>query len=182
MPKIEDQLLWETFLSGNDQAYAYIYEKYVQDLFIFGRQYSVDRELVKDCIQDVFIKIYKNRAKLTSINNVKLYLFISLKNNILSELKKSPNWTEWIDNIHPDVFMEDTPENLYIAKEDDEIQSEQINKMIEELSPRQQKVIHYRFVECLSIPEIQELMGINYQSVVNLLQRSIIKIRKSFLK
>ena len=36
-----------------------LYSKYVQVLFVYGLQFTSDRELVKDCIQDVFVKLYE---------------------------------------------------------------------------------------------------------------------------
>lgn len=181
MSHIEDRLLWEKFQTGDNGTYAYIYEKYIRDLFFFGKQFSSDRELIKDCIQDVFIKIYKNRKNLGAVNNIKVYLFISLKNSLLNELKKDQNWIEWIDNIHPDIFCERDIEDSYIENEERALQSAQLNKVIKDLTPKQRKVIYYRFVQCLSIPEIQELMGINYQSVTNLIHRSISKIKKNIV-
>lgn len=180
MSKLENRILWEKFLSGDDKAYVYIYEKYVQSLFAFGLQYISDREVLKDCIQDVFIKIYKNRKSLNSTDNIKLYLFIALKNHLLNTLKKDKNMHVWIDSVHPDSFFDPDSEDIYIEREEKEMQSREIDRMMEVLSPKQQKVMHYRYIECLSISEIQELMGVNYQSVVNLLQRSMIKLRNSF--
>ena len=180
MSNIEERLLWEKFLSGDDRAYAYIYEKHVQSLFAFGLQYSLDRELVKDCIQDVFIKIYKNRNNLNSTDNIKLYLFIALKNSLLNILKKDQNISQWIDSIDPNNVYERDVENIYIENETDEERQKKVMRMMDILTPRQQKAIHFRFVECMSITEIQELMGMNYQSVQNLIQRALIKIRKNF--
>lgn len=180
MSKLENRLLWEKFLSGDDKAYAYIYEKYVQSLFAFGLQYVSDREMLKDCIQEVFIKIYRNRKNLAVTDNIKLYLFVALKNCVLNSLKKDNKMHVWIDSVHPDSFSDNDIEDLYIEKEEQEIQTREVDRMMEMLSPKQKKVMHYRYVECLSITEIQELMGINYQSVVNLIQRSILKLRKNY--
>ncbi len=40
-------------------------------------------EVLKDAIQDVFVKLYLNRRSLSEVRNLKYYLFRSLKNNLL---------------------------------------------------------------------------------------------------
>jgi DNA-directed RNA polymerase specialized sigma24 family protein len=59
--KIAEKVLWEKFLLGDDKAYALFYNKYIEELFSYGMRFTSDRELKKDCIQDVFVKIYSNR-------------------------------------------------------------------------------------------------------------------------
>ena len=69
---LSDSLLWKRFLEGDSSAYSQIYNQTVQELFRYGLLYTSDRELVKDCIHDVFVKIYTNRAKLTLLITLQL--------------------------------------------------------------------------------------------------------------
>lgn len=50
-----------------------------------------------------------------------------------------------------------------------------IKRMMKILTPRQREVIYYRFIEELSYDDICQIMGLNYQSAYNLLQRSLQK-------
>lgn len=70
-------------------ANAHIFERYVRVLFMYGSQFTGDRELVKDCIQDVFVKIYSNRSNLRPTDNIKYYLFAALRNSLLNNLKRN---------------------------------------------------------------------------------------------
>lgn len=65
------------------------FERYVRVLFMYGSQFTGDRELVKDCIQDVFVKIYSNRSNLRPTDNIKYYLFAALRNSLLNNLKRN---------------------------------------------------------------------------------------------
>jgi DNA-directed RNA polymerase specialized sigma24 family protein len=51
---------------------------------------------------------------------------------------------------------------------------------LESLTPRQKEVIYYRYVEGLDMNDICRMMKMNYQSVQNLIQRSIKKVRTTF--
>lgn len=39
---------WNRFMAGDDDAYASLYEEYVQDLYQYGLYFTSDTELVKD--------------------------------------------------------------------------------------------------------------------------------------
>ena len=54
----DEKMLWEKLLAGDEDACTYIYRKYIEELFSYGMRFTSDRELVKDCIQDLFVKIY----------------------------------------------------------------------------------------------------------------------------
>ena len=82
MDEKDDRLLWSNFLSENDDAYEYIYQKHIQHLFLYGLTFTKDTEFLKDCIQDVFTRIYQNRRHLGQTDNIRLYLLTALKNTI----------------------------------------------------------------------------------------------------
>lgn len=174
-----DSLLWSNFLSGDDRAYSYIYNQYVQILFKYGLQFTTDRELVKDCVQDVFEKIHKNRNKLGQTDNIKLYLFVILKNNLLNVLKREGRiqTIESIEDTSDDTL--DNVESQLIQKEEDSITEKKIKFILSLLTPKQKEVMYYRFVESMSINDIAIIMNMNYQSILNLIQRSIKKVRKN---
>ena len=52
--------------------------------------------------------------------------------------------------------------------------------MLESLTPRQKEVLYYRYMKNLTYDEIGEIMQMNYQSTLNLIQRSIKKLRETF--
>jgi RNA polymerase sigma factor (sigma-70 family) len=175
----EDKLLWEKFLSGDDKAYAYFYKKYVKDLFKYGMRFTPDKELIKDCIQDVFVKIYSNRLKLNKTDQVRLYLFISLKNTLFNVFQKEKA-SYHIDTIEPVFSVEYTVEDHMIAGEQEEERKGKMEHILDSLTPRQREVIYYRYVEGMDMKEICELMDMNYQSVQNLIQRAIKKVKTAF--
>ncbi|MBK5723107.1 sigma-70 family RNA polymerase sigma factor [Dysgonomonas sp. Marseille-P4677] len=177
----DDSSLWNKFLKGDDDAYEHIYKKYANRLFLQGLRFTSDRELIKDCLQDVFVKIYKNRTNLGTTDNIKLYLFISLKNTILNTLKKSKVYFDPLDeNMENEyTFDNNTAENELIGRETESLTQNQINNVLNILTARQKEAIHYRFIEGMTIDEICVLMEMNYQSVQNLLQRSIKKIKEN---
>jgi RNA polymerase sigma factor (sigma-70 family) len=179
MLKQESKIKWEQFLSGNREAYSWIYKTYVQQLYQYGLRFTTDSELVKDTIQEVFTHIYKNSKRLITPENVKLYLMASLKNSLIRALQKESAY-KYKDLSAVGFSMEPTVEEEFILNEQYAAQQEQISKIFALLSSRQQEVIYYRFIQELDLNEIALLMDMNYQSVQNLIQRSLKKIRDTF--
>lgn len=174
-----DQIIWENFLCGDDEAYTYIYREYSQALYAYGMHFTSDKGLVEDCIQDVFIKIFQNRRYLQSTDNIKLYLFIALKNKLFNIFRKDIKYSQ-IDSLEPVFAAEYTIEDEIIENEREQFLNEKMIRMLEVLSPRQKEIIYYRFVEGLSYEEICQIMDMNYQSTQNLIQRSLKKLRTTF--
>ena len=175
----ESYIKWKLFLDGVDQAYSWIYTHYIQVLYNYGLQITPDSEIVKDCIQDVFVKIYKAKKKLTVPQNPKVYLMIALKNNIYNTFNQERLQKNYAFSLYQ------TEEQLTVKNEfiDQEARHEEMNnikRMMKILTPRQREVIYYRFIEELSYDDICQIMGLNYQSAYNLLQRSLQKIREAY--
>lgn len=169
-------ILWKSFLEGNDDAYIRLYTMYANKLFTFGMHFSANRELVKDCTQDVFTKLYAERSKLKPVENVKVYLYTAMKNTLFNLFKKEKQHYH-IDTIEPVFQIDFSPETRLIETERLYEQKKKIARMMEIVTPRQREVLFYRYVEELSYEEICVLMQMNYQSVRNLLHRTIQKIR-----
>lgn len=176
-----DSSLWNDFLSGDDKAYARIYKEYVSDMFSYGMFFTTNRELVKDCIQDVFVNLYTNRSRLGQTDNIRLYLYIALKNRLYNAFHKNQQLYQ-NDTMEPVFSVEYTIEDRIIEDEEQAEEKKTMLHLLELLTVRQREVIHYRYVEELSITEISKIMQMNYQSVQNLLQRSIKKIQDTLSK
>lgn len=175
----QDQVLWDLFLSGDDTAYSSIYKLYVQPLYSYGVQFTFDSGLVEDSIHDLFVKLYQNRKNLHTTDNIKLYLFAALKNQLFDIFKKNVSFSQ-IDTIEPVFVVDYTIEDEIIKDEQERLLIDKVIYMLEVLTPRQKEVIYYRYQERLSYDEICKIMGMNYQSIQNLLQRSFKKLRTTF--
>ena len=174
--------LWQKFLSGDEDSFDCLYDRYVRMLFAFGLQFTYDRELVKDCIQDVFVKLYETRAQLHHVDNWKSYLHIALKNRIINVLKKEKIHSKYLNETDFSDYDDFTVEQNMEYIEDEQYNRQRIETVLKLLTPQQRKALHYRYIEELSLEEISIILKINYQSVQNTLQRAMVKIKKHFFE
>lgn len=173
-----DYRLWEDFRAGDENAFAKLYNDYVQELYRFGIRFNPDREVIKDTIQDLFIKLYHNRVNLNPTDNIQLYLFRSLKNrliNVYFDRKESVSLDELPFEILKSEDAEPGEDWDVIVKR------KRLQKGLDTLTPRQREAIYLRYTKEIPMDEMCELLDMNYQSVRNLLHRSIEKLRKELL-
>lgn len=173
----KSQIKWKQFISGDEDSYCWIYKTYAQKLYQYGLCFTSDTEQVKDCMQDVFIYLYNNRAKLELCDNIKFYLFAAFKNNLLKAIREK----SISENLAEDIpfLIELTVEEQYIQNEHYVNESKKVGNLLSLLSSRQKEIIYYRFIQGMSMEEICDQMALNYQSAQNLIQRALKKMRTS---
>jgi RNA polymerase sigma factor (sigma-70 family) len=175
-----DYELWESFRDGNDKAFSEIFNRHVQMLFRYGVKFITDEEMVKDSIQELFVKLYHNRQNLSSTDNIHFYLFRALKNKLIDALYSRKDTVSLSSTVLP--FEIANPEEPDMEDDWDRIvQKSRLNKGLQALTARQREAIYLRYTMDLSLEEISSLLEMNYQSVRNLIHRSVEKLRKELL-
>lgn len=179
-PNVELDKIWKRFLAGDNESFDLLYNQYVQALFIYGLQFTTDKELLKDCIQDIFVKMYCARAHLLHVSNVNSYLYAALKNRLINSLNREKIYLKSIDISEASSDEGNMVEPNIIYKEEELQKQNKIDTMMNLLTPQQRKVVVYRYVEGLSLEDISLKTGVKYQSIQNTLQRAIKKIKKHY--
>lgn len=158
--------------------FSQLYNKHIDQLFAFGSRFTSDREMLKDCIQDVFVKLFTRRENLGPIDNVDSYLFISLRNRIHDEFRRNGKITgDEVNDANMQAVAEYEEYNQERMKQQQEL-TNNVEKFFEKLSPRQRQIINLYYIEQRKYEDICRIMGINYQSVRNLMHRSISRLRE----
>src|SRR5690625_5523231 len=70
-PEIE---LWSAFLDGDEEALGNIFVRYYNRLFLYGMNLTESRSEVQDAIQELFLKLWRNRGSLKRAESVEYYL------------------------------------------------------------------------------------------------------------
>ena len=157
MQEDESKIKWSQFLAGDNEAYCWIYKVYIQMLFRYGHNFTSDTELIKDCIQDVFTGLYKNRERLIVPNNIKVYLFVAIKNCIQRTLYKESIYERSAMEQVP-FLLEPTVEDEFVNNEQYNNQQKKVKEILSILTPRQKEIIYYRFIQEMSMEDICILM------------------------
>src|SRR6478736_10398298 len=82
----EEVEVWARLKAGDKRALSFIYTKYFDNLYNYGQRITSDSGLTEDSIQDLFIEFWNKREGISDVNNVKYYLYKSLRRKIIYTL------------------------------------------------------------------------------------------------
>lgn len=171
--------LWDGFRKGDQQCLSEIFLSNYDELFKYAFHILGNEEQTKDSIQELFYKIWKNRANLGDCNSIKYYLIKSLRSLIL-DLRRSQK--KQIEHAGDNILDFDFPfEHWLILSQEEEVTRTRIENALKSLSIRQREAIYLRFYEEYDFPKIAELMSVNVQSVRNLIQVALQILKKTFV-
>ena len=171
--------LTAAFCAGSDEAFTELYDLYVQMLFNYGSKLTQDQELLKDCIHDVFVKVYSKRNEKNTINNLGSYLLISLKNRLLDEFRRHVFSSEDAVEDYEFRYSIEDVEHDYLNQEHQDMQTNKVTHLMQHLTRRQREAITLYYLEERKYSEICEIMKMNYHSVRNLMHRGMLKLREA---
>ena len=174
--------LWYSFLNGDDKVFAAIYQQYIERLLSYGYKLTSDRDLVHDCIQEIFLNLFlkrKNGGK--KIENLKAYLFVALRYGIAKRIKKQKKHEplELNEDFENQLFeSEYNVQNQLIKFELSTELKDKLSDAVSNLPPKQKEIIYLKFEEELNYSEISEVMKISVESSRKLLYRSLLSLRR----
>lgn len=160
--------------NNDDHAFGQLYISCFHNLQKFANSIIKNRELSEEIVSDVFIKIWQNRATLSEIENLKLYLYISTKNTALNYLsrhfrKTTVSLDEMALNI-PSVSY--NPEKLMITDE----AVKKIEFAIQNLPLRCRLIFKLAKEDGLKYKDISKLLNISINTIDNQMAIALKKI------
>jgi len=170
--------IWNKFRKGDEAAFEYIYSKYITALYNYGSRFTRDEKMIEDCIHDLYVDLWVKRNKLSPTDNIKPYLFKSLKRRLLRLLSKQ---TQSLDGEFNNEFMlEFSPEEIWIQNAALSDKYERLNQTLQQLTPKQREVIFLKYFEKLSYQEIADVMKVEVKAVYKLSARAIDNLKSVF--
>lgn len=174
---LADARRWELFLQGDERAFEQLYHQYYHLLFNYGYRLSTDKELIREGIQHLFVKLWTNRGGLSATPHVKQYLFKAFRNHLLSLLEQHRKET-FLPGDEASL-VQDSREEKIIRLETAWQNSRKVQEMLSTLTPRQKEAIHLRFFGNLSYEEIASVMDMQVGGTYKLIYRALERLRES---
>lgn len=171
-------VIWNRFKSGDKEAFAILYNQYIDKLYQYGTKLCKDEEAVKDALQELFLELFLKRDKIgISPEHLKYWLLLALKRNLIKKLqakrKISHNFNESVD-----FETEYSIEFQIIETENDVEINRKVLYAISQLPNKQKEAIYLRFNESLEYGEIAVILEITIESVRKQVHRALKTIRE----
>lgn len=170
-----DTNCWHGLRQDDPLALGYIYDTYIDKLFITAMFITNDRESAKDALQEVFIEIWNYRKSIGDVQNTQGYLTMVLKNILFKKYRS----TRQTVAISPGAILsseENAEESIILADIENEKHSK-LRNAVSTLSERQKLILELRFNQGLSYEQIAARLGMKHQSVNNLAFRTFRRLR-----
>lgn len=168
-----DTSLWHSFLAGDQSSFETIYTLNYKSLYEYAIRRLGQEEAVKDCLQDLFTKLWSNRRNLRPTDNIKYYLFTALKHSLVN-MQTTHNRLPGQGTIDPEQFTLDFEQvSLLEQKEQNTLQLQKLLAAMNELTGRQKEVIYLRYFEEMEYTQIAELLDISVKGVYKLNYRAL---------
>ena len=172
-----DPEIWKRFISGDEAAFAHIYRLYVNRLFNFGRQFSQDSELIKDVIQDLFVRLRKSKST-GKVLSIRSYLFKCFYRDLVKKMEREKLYTS---PVQDSFAISLSVEHSLFNEQTDEIKRKHLTEALNRLSTKQRQALLLFYYEGLSYKEISHIFDLkNSKSARKLVYRSIDSLRKIF--
>lgn len=178
--KLSDSTLWNQLRSGDEEAFSLLFERYYSPLVNYGKTLMSESDIVKDCVQDVFVNIWSYRYKLNDAIAIRAYLLSCVRKRIARYHEREHIFSKVKDVDSLDFLFDFSIEEQLIADETTAIKVQQLNRLINHLPTRQKEALYLRYHQGLSVEQVAEVLNMNYQSTKNLLHRAILQLRKDF--
>lgn len=129
-----------------------------------------------DVVQDVFVKIWENRANFYIHHSLKAYLYQAVRNQSLKFLEKNKQKIKLQKRL-------EKQQNLSFKETENHINTEELSqkvwKLVEKLPERRRTIFLLYRKNGLSYSEIGEVMGITRKTVENQMGKSLQFLREN---
>lgn len=171
---IAEKTLLNAVANGNEQAFALLFRHYHPFLAEHLLRVVNSEQVMQELLQDVFLKIWVNREKLTKVENFTAYLYIVSRNHALNALEKLANeFNAKSAYLKDPGLFEDQPGDEHRA-----LQTALLDEAIDSLPARQKEVYLLHRHERLSYNEIAEKLGIGRETVKTHLEKAVKSIKE----
>ncbi len=157
--KATPEELWQLAINGNQAAWSRLYETFGNRLYQFFLKNTQNVQLSMDKVQEVFLKIYRNKESF-KYGSLKTWIFRIAKNLLIDEWRKSGK-KEILSEFSFDVKDENLKVEEQVLKS---IQNEEmkiiIDKSMDKLKEADKLTLGLIYLGGLSIPEFSKVMEI----------------------
>ena len=126
----------------------------------------------EDAVQELYLKLWKNKDVLDGIKNPKAYAMTILRNLCLDRIRQSSRIAE-----EEPAEQNEASTDPY-RQMDEKERLEKVLAAVKSLPERQREILILRTIQGLSFEEITERTGMNYLTIRVLLSRARQTIRK----
>ena len=144
---------WRRFRRGEVTGLERIYNRHKDKMYTYCLYVTGDHQLSKDIVQEAFVKLMEQKAKLDSGTRIKGWLFICARNLTYNHLKRQSRQSVPLAGISNPTVEMGVETKLFIQD------------VLDKLALNERELILLREQQQFSIEEISMMLGISKEAV-----------------
>ena len=177
---LPDRTLWLELRNGNKRALRTLFLRHHDPLYQYGLAVCSQKPMVEDCLQELFYQLWDDRESLSQVKKVKGYLWICFRRRLMNRLKGRGRKLQPYANMAEWTKKQQSAEETIISREQQTTNHEALNQAVDLLTIREREVLYLKFYEGMTYSEIEQVLGISYQTARNYVHRAISRLREVF--
>lgn len=169
--------LWNTFRSGDREAFSQLYERFAADLYRYGYNLVRNKQVVEDCLHELFLHLHDNRQRLGPTDNIRFYLYRALRRRLLDTVGKLAKFDSE-DYLFEKADFQILPyEHELVEAQLIDQQKQTMMSELNKLPKRQKEILYLVYMKGLTYQQAAEVMDITMKSVYNTINVALNTLR-----
>ena len=176
-----DNELIQRYIIGDENALAFLLNKYQRKIFSFIMMRVKDRALSEDIFQDTFLKVIDSlkNGKYNEEGKFLPWVMMIAHNLCMDHFRRNKRMPTIVDSDGKDIlnimrFAEESKEDIMIRNQT----IKQVKELIELLPADQKEVLILRHYADLSFKEIAEMTETNINTALGRMRYALLNLRK----
>jgi RNA polymerase sigma-19 factor, ECF subfamily len=164
---------------SDHNSFQKLFEMYSKPLFLFSMSYLKSKEDAEGVVQEVFIKIWKNRKELKTDTSFKSYLFTIALNTI----RKHFNTKSRLYEIKHGILIDFLKNKIEIDDRDDfQFLLDKLDGFIQQMPEKRREVFIRKKIDGKTLNEISQELAISVKTVEYHITEAMKFLKKEFEK
>lgn len=172
-----DKELMNSLMKGNERAFNILFDRYINKLHLFAYSHLNDRELAKEIVMDVMLKLWQKKEGKGEISSLNSYLYTSVRNAIIDNYRKKIYDLIPIDEASNELTDHTYPDQKILDEEFQDV----LKEGVRQLTPQRQLIFRMKRDQELSYKEIADKLILSPKTVENHMTAAIFSL-KCYLK
>jgi len=165
-------------LSGDQQAYAGLVNRYQNYVFTLALRFTKNREDAEEVSQDIFIKAYRSLANFRGASKFSTWLYTIVNNTCITFLRKKKLAIQSLDNEKVFKTADNQDSGFSANQVEQKSRVAMVNKAIAMLGPDDAEVITLFYKSEQTLEEIAQILGVEANTAKVRLHRARTRLKE----
>lgn len=175
---LNDNEIINQVLSGDNQAYAGLVNRYQNYVFTLALRFTKNREDAEEVAQDIFIKAYRSLADFRGASKFSTWLYTIVNNTCITFLRKKKLHTDSLDREGVFEVADSQESGLRANLVEQKSKVAMVNNAINLLNPDDAEIITLFYKSEQSLEEIARILGVEINTAKVRLHRARTRLKE----